>query len=238
MRDPKSRLMRPNERGDPRIALLLVQYIAENSGSWQVLRTLMGGLDPRRFRIALVLPCKGEVEATISPHIRIYYVRIPQFRRSISPSYLSGFLIGMISSGMALRRIIREESIDILHCNGLPNLFPALAAVSSGVPLVWHVHELEFQPTAVFRVLVWLCGKLADRIVCVSQGVVRLFAGSEKALLIYNGVDINHFQPMRFPVERTDFDASEETKRGLSIRSSVASFPSRGWNGSSHLLRQ
>ena len=178
-----------------KITVLFVQYLAENSGSWQVLRTLITRLDPERFRILLVLPRKGEVEAAVSPYVRIHYVGIPRLRRSLSPGYLSRFLIGVIPAILALRRIIRKESIDIVHCNGLPNLFPAFAAVLSRVPLVWHVHELEFQPMAVFRALVWLCGKLADRIVCVSQGVVRLFAGSEKAVLIYNGVDVNHFRP-------------------------------------------
>lgn len=178
-----------------KITVLFVQYLAENSGSWQVLRTLIARLDPERFRILLVLPRKGEVEAVLSPYVRIHYVGIPRLRRSLSPGYLSRFLIGVIPAILALCRIIRKESIDIVHCNGLPNLFPAFAAVLSGVPLVWHVHELEFRPMAVFRALVWLCGKLADRIACVSQGVVRLFGGSDKALLIYNGVDVNHFRP-------------------------------------------
>ena len=125
-----------------KITVLFVQYLAENSGSWQVLRTLIARLDPERFRILLVLPRKGEVEAAVSPYVRIHYVGIPRLRRSLSPGYLSRFLIGVIPAILALCRIIRKESIDIVHCNGLPNLFPAFAAVLSRVPLVWHVHEL------------------------------------------------------------------------------------------------
>ncbi|MEK7205655.1 MAG: glycosyltransferase family 4 protein [candidate division NC10 bacterium] len=184
----------PGSRGS-RIAVLIVQYLAENSGSWQVLRNLLERLDPGEFRIVLVLPEKGEVGGTVPSHVAIRYSRIPRLRARGGFAYLAGLLFAGVRSILDLRRIIRHEGIDIVHCNSLPNVFAALAAVSTGRVLVWHVHELEFRPRVVFGALVWLCGRLADRIVCVSKGVRDLFGGSPKAVLIYNGIDVNRFRP-------------------------------------------
>lgn len=181
-----------------KIGLLVAQYLAENTGSWQVVKSLLQRLDPDTFRVILVLPESGDISKAIPSHVRVRYVAVPRLRARLGPAHQLRTLARGIAAAAQIRRIILEESIDVVHCNGLPNLFPALAAAVSKTPLVWHVHELEFSPRPVFGALVWLCGQLADRIVCVSEAVMGLFAGSRKTTLIYNGIDLEWFQaPLR-----------------------------------------
>lgn len=178
------------------ITLLIVQYLAENSGSWHVIKNLINRLDARRFRVVLVLPRPAEITAGLPTHVLVRYVPIPWLRARITVPYLVHITREAVTCMLALRRLIREERIDIVHCNTLPNIFTAFAAVSACVPLIWHVHELEFRPHAAFRVLTWWCRALADRLVCVSKPVYRLFGGSQKAVLIHNGIDLERFVPV------------------------------------------
>ncbi|MFQ5801452.1 MAG: glycosyltransferase family 4 protein [Candidatus Methylomirabilales bacterium] len=189
----------PQGCGTRKIAVLLVQYLAETSGSWQVLRNLMERLDPGQFRTVLVLPARRKMSGAVPAHVLVRYATIPRLRAKVGLGAHARVLGQGLASIVQLRRIIREEAIDIVHCNSLPNLFPALAAVSARVPLVWHVHELEFRPRFVFLGLCWLCRLFADRIVCVSFEVENLFGGSAKAVVIHNGVDLERFYMDRAP---------------------------------------
>lgn len=185
-----------------KIGLLVAQYLAENTGSWRVVKSILQRLDPDTFRLVLLLPEPGDISKAIPSHVRVRYVSVPRLRARLGPTDQLRTLARGIAAAAQVRRIILEESIDVVHCHGLPNLFPAVAAAVSRTPLVWHVHELEFSPRPVFGALVWLCGRLADRIVCVSEAVMRLFAGSRKAMVIHNGIDLERFEAD--PVRRSE----------------------------------
>jgi glycosyltransferase involved in cell wall biosynthesis len=190
------------DRRDGRIVVLFVLYLAENSGIWQVTRNLVATLDPKLFRRVLVSPRAWPMISTLPSDVRVRFAPIPRLSPHLRPRSIWRVLREAVPCVAALRRIIREERIDVVHCNGLPNIFVALAAVSADVPLVWHVHELEMRPRFAFRALCWLCRVLADRIACVSVGVQKLFGASRKALVIYNGIDVGKFSAEGQPASR------------------------------------
>ncbi len=174
-----------------KISLLVVLYVSENSGASKVVQTLINRLTDDHFRIVLVLPKKNEFALGFSSSINIHYVPIPRIS-----FHVLFRLTDCITSFVKLRKIICEERIEVIHCNGLLNLVPALVARQLNVPLVWHIHELEVRPKPIFTVFLRLCQLLADRIICVSDSVANLFPKSSKVQVICNGVDDSYLKPV------------------------------------------
>jgi glycosyltransferase involved in cell wall biosynthesis len=195
---------------DDRIVVLIVQYLSEISGSWVVLRTLLERLDQKRFRIILVVPDAGPVGHQVPPGVEVVELPIPRLRASKRPGEIWRIGRDSASTLVGLRRLIRSRRVDVVHVNTLPNLIPAIAAAVSGVPSVWHVHELEIKPVFVFKALLAAARHLPHRVVAVSDAVAALFPDDSRVLRIYNGIDTEH----RFGVLR----AEEESAARFALR--------------------
>ena len=98
---------------------------------------------------------------------------------------------------IALRRLIREHAINIVHINGLMNLQAAMAARAEKVPLVWHLNDVETRPI-VFGLLPCLVQRWADGVAVAAQAVGRHCFPSGNRLngrmhILYAPVDTGKF---------------------------------------------
>jgi sugar transferase (PEP-CTERM/EpsH1 system associated) len=103
-----------------------------------------------------------------------------------------------------IRRLVglfRALRPDVVHThNAYPQFYGALAARLSGVPVVVHTrHGTSLGASRRSRMLFFLAGRLANRIVGVSEDVARLSREqgrlpARKVLQVRNGVDLQRFR--------------------------------------------
>jgi glycosyltransferase involved in cell wall biosynthesis len=94
------------------------------------------------------------------------------------------------------RRVLREDEPDAVHVNTVVNVWPAVAAWSLGIPVVWHVREI-YPPGWRRRFSEALVKRMAARAVCVSHAAAEalpgMFAG--KLFVLHNGISLENSVP-------------------------------------------
>jgi glycosyltransferase involved in cell wall biosynthesis len=150
---------------------------------------LLANLDKSKFHPIVVCPAYGSLsEAIQKMGIEVIVIKMETLRK-INPFHL-------FSSVWQMRRFIKARHIDLVHSNGSrATLYSGLAAKFAKVPAIWHVRVIESEGW-YDKFLASLCVKL----IAVSQAVKKRFDWllqnkPEKVTVIYNGVDLEEFNP-------------------------------------------
>ena len=88
-------------------------------------------------------------------------------------------------------RIIRENGIDIVYCNGtLAKIVGTLIGRKNGKPVIWHVRNIQ-QTRFMKSLMETLSGfRCVKRIICVSRATAEPFRKAKsKVRVVYNGID-------------------------------------------------
>jgi phosphatidylinositol alpha-1,6-mannosyltransferase len=141
--------------------------------------------------------------------------RVPLTMRQWGLRSLSG-LWGYARAVRRLRRIVRAEQVDRLHCGRcLPEGVMALALRRlCGLPFVCYVHGEDVNSASTSRELSWLAGRVlrgAQFVIANSRNTVRILQEQwglppESIALLHPGVDTSRFVPA---------PASPEVRRAL-----------------------
>jgi glycosyltransferase involved in cell wall biosynthesis len=191
--------------------ILYVHPSDEMYGADVILLNLVKGLDRNWYKPVVVLPddvpSEGELSVALH-HLNIQVIHLDLAilrRRYFNAIGVVGYPWHLLRSALAIRRIIREQSIDIVHSNTCAVISGAIAASLTGRPHIWHIHEIIVRPRALFRLLSFIVPRLSDRVITVSEATrSHLILGdylNRKSFVIHNGIDLTRFQP------------SEETRR-------------------------
>jgi glycosyltransferase involved in cell wall biosynthesis len=176
-------------------------------GARQSLLALATHLDPARYRPIVVVPFSegGLPEALAARDITTHCVRLGQWRKA-------KFWPRIPFDLWHLRRLVREEGIDLIHCNE-PHVVPygLRVAKESALPCVGHVRLDNVDERLITN---YELGEL-DCLVAVSEAVARQFDPvwpdrAERVRVIPNGVDIGAL--------RAAAPGREEARRLLSLR--------------------
>lgn len=93
-------------------------------------------------------------------------------------------------------KLIRERRIDLVHCNGtIAKITGAFAGMLHGVPVVWHVRNIQQTPFMKFLITRLARAEAVKRIICVSEATAVQFGGNPKVRVIHNGIDPEEFDP-------------------------------------------
>ncbi len=145
--------------------------------------------------------------------------------------HLAGFWVKrlprLVKEAWAIRRIIREERIDLVHCNVRVGTDRAaiLGAALAGVPCISHVRDYDH-----LHLLDQLVARLVTRYIYISQAVARRHwaqgVSTRKGHVVYNGVDPDQFR------RRSD-QATIRRQLGLSEKDRVVGVVGRleAWKG-------
>jgi glycosyltransferase involved in cell wall biosynthesis len=180
----------------PSRRVLLVHNGADLYGASRSLLRLAQRLDRSRFTPVVLLPEDGPLKARLEEHRvrvlvdrRLSIITRPAFRSW----RLLGFLLRFPRSVGSLRRLIRDERIDLVHTNTGVVVSPALAARLAGVPHVWHIREWfgEFGP--VWRIYARYILRNSARVIAVSQPIADQFPRSGKVAVVHNGFPLDEF---------------------------------------------
>lgn len=98
----------------------------------------------------------------------------------------------------AIRRLLREKSIDLVQVHGPTNPHAAIAARREGVPVVWQLYDTR-TPMALRRLAMPMVVRLADVVMTTGLGVARMHPGAiemgERLVTFIPPVDPAEFQP-------------------------------------------
>jgi L-malate glycosyltransferase len=99
-------------------------------------------------------------------------------------------VLGM--NALRVRRIVKEESIDLIHVNDVYNLLPvAVRLLGNTIPYVCHIRFLPDRfPRILLRIWLKLHFRFAERIVVVSEKVKQQLPAHSKIIVIHNELPI------------------------------------------------
>ena len=130
--------------------------------------------------------------------IEVIPASLHRLRATVNPIVQARFLAGVPSEVAALRRLIREQSIDVVQVAGLVNPHAAIAARLERVGVVWQLLDTR-APMALRRVLMPWVLTLADVVMTTGLGVARVHPGATalgpRLIPYFPPVDISEFRP-------------------------------------------
>src|SRR5262245_56163003 len=157
--------------------VLVVHNNNDLYGGDKVLLELLGRLDRKRFLPFVVLPTDTRHINRFSPELDklgIEYRFLPLGvlrRRYFKPRRLPRFGFEVLAGAWALLKIIRERKIVLVHTNTNTILASALAARVAGLPHIWSIHELVFEPALIRNSLHFVIPRFSTKVVTVSRAV-------------------------------------------------------------------
>lgn len=145
----------------------------------------------------LVMP-EGDsniVQDAIEKDIKIFQQPLKRLRKTKNPIPNFVWLFSLFSNVASLIRLIRQERIDIVHCNGLVQIVGGLAGRIGGARVMWHLNDVAVPRTIqkIFKPVVQLN---SDLILFSSQAVESHLGWGRQRLpsgILYAPVDTRYF---------------------------------------------
>jgi glycosyltransferase involved in cell wall biosynthesis len=179
--------------------LYVIHYPFFGGPQNQALR-LAGPLASRAVDTTVVLPDEpgNAPERLRAAGIQVVQLPLHRLRAKPDPLLQARFLVRLPGEVAALRRLIREQSVDVVQVGGLVNPHAAIAARLEAVGVVWQL--LDTRPPMLLRRLLmpWVIA-LADIIMTTGVGVARVHPGAtgigSRLVPFYPPVDTSVFKP-------------------------------------------
>lgn len=97
----------------------------------------------------------------------------------------------LIINALRLKTFVKVNRIDLIHVNDLYNLLPALAAIlGNKIPYVCHIRIMpEGFPAILFSFWLKLNLRYAERVIVVSESLLKKVPHHAKLVLIYDGIE-------------------------------------------------
>lgn len=162
------------------------------------------------WTLTLVVPGDGPLVTAVRAHgVRTEVVPFPPALARFGERALgsSRFLVALRFLGaalavpsylLALRGLIQEQRVDVIHTSGVKTHLLGAAAKPGGTALVWHVHDYVRQRALSATLLRWFAPRCAG-VIAVSESVARdarLVVGSNcRVSTVHNGIDLQRFRP-------------------------------------------
>ena len=115
-------------------------------------------------------------------------------RDKISLSKLFSFTCDFFKAVTRVRKLIKKTNPQLLYVNTLAVVSPLFACILiKNSKVIHHLHEIQTKPKYLFRLLYSISGALSDKVLCVSESVVKCYKdmtliGKDKSSLLYNGL--------------------------------------------------
>ena len=149
-------------------------------------------------------------------HVCVIYPEIGQFSRRLQGMGIESMQVNTrrhlgIPGILSISRLVKEKKIDIVHAYDMKATLPAmLARAPHGLFTAHQVYfpkalNFSYKNRTVRTLRVWrdwLAGRLAHRLIAVSDEIEhdlisRLKVPASKVVRIYNGVDVDMFDPLK-----------------------------------------
>ncbi|OGW13350.1 MAG: hypothetical protein A3G93_07875 [Nitrospinae bacterium RIFCSPLOWO2_12_FULL_45_22] len=177
-------------------------YYRSFYGAQQNLLRLIRFLDRSRFEPLIIMPGDGPLRIAAEKYgIPVKIIPYPQaldvFGGKLTSSmfYQLSACFHLVRYSLQLYKSLKNEQVDIICCNQRRSLLTiGFMAKLCRIPLIWYLRT-----DIPKRFLDDIGLFLADKIVCVSEGVEKIFTDrqkrhySRKFVVIHNGVELDRF---------------------------------------------
>ncbi len=195
--------------------ILFVHPSAELYGADRTLLQLVEGLDANRWRAVVVLPRRGELAELLERAgalVETCELGLGE-RASLGPRGLVKLAWQVPMGALNVLRLARRHQPSLIHTNTMIVLGGAIGAKLSGVPHLWHVHEILERPTWLAKAYSKILATLSSRVVNNSDATRRSFDRWCKRLAKKNRVVLNGIEK----VEEVSAERSEEFRRSIGV---------------------
>ena len=165
-----------------------VLYVHANNtdigGADYCLFKLASELDKNQFRPVVCLSKKTEIlELYNREGIKTYIIDMERIKKSKNPLYLFKLLIKFVPTIQHIRRIIKNEQIDLVHGNDLLDIYGPIAGRLSRIPVTQYVRWILVSPAWLKKLLTHIVYSINDIVMTVSDGVAREMFSMNGAVL-------------------------------------------------------
>lgn len=169
--------------------VMYLSRFSEIGGAERSLHLLLKGLNRQRFHPFVVLPAPGPFADLLSKDgIETQFLPLQKLKAKYPWRYLE--------TVYRLFKVIRENNINIIHCNmELCNQYGLLAARISNIPIICHTRNYPLGRRAFKRMFL----NYADILIAISEtvasGYEAYLRNNKRVAIIYNGIDLAKFSP-------------------------------------------
>jgi glycosyltransferase involved in cell wall biosynthesis len=174
-------IMRPHSEPatrDPEPTPILFVHASDDLyGSDVIILEIVRRLDRAKFYPIVVLPDDMKHVGLLSRELAaagIEYHHLPILilrRRYLKPQGLFHTVKCAVVGTWALRKLIRQREVRLIHCTTLSVLAGPLAAWATRTPLIAHVQEMLIDPKIIRKALHAIARYSSDKIICISDSV-------------------------------------------------------------------
>jgi glycosyltransferase involved in cell wall biosynthesis len=176
-------------------------FVSRESGASYALRQMVRRAAQNDISPIIVVPASLEsVEMFPASEFDVIYSEMKRPRRTLNVGIHARYCLSFPKTLAALRQLIRDRHVQVVHCNEITDFMAAFAAKLEGVPCIYQVRH-DGIPNPYRRVLTFVLEKTADAIVVPSKSTAAWLIASSKALaerisLIYDyAFDADEYEP-------------------------------------------
>jgi glycosyltransferase involved in cell wall biosynthesis len=183
------------------VVLIIDNSIGVTGALKSITRTTYDLKDSFDFQFIIPRNSEGRSWIEAKSFFRIHELPMLEIRRQISSIAL--YIPYLLLNAWRLKRIIKENGVSILHVNDLYNLLPVVVRVlGCRVPYICHIRFLPDRfPKWLFNFWLKLHVKNADKIIAVSQSVMRMLPSHINVEVIPNELPVEERYPEKLPTK-------------------------------------
>lgn len=177
--------------------ILLAHSSNDLYGASKILLNIIELLINEGHKVYLFLPEKGPLhENNIIKKCNVNIIEFGVFRKRYFNFFgLINRSYHIIKSTFVIRRFISKNKIDLVYTNTSTLISPTIASKLSGIPSIFHIHEIPVSSKLYTRFLVTFFNIFSSKVISVSNAVSNYWIENgvlkEKIIKIYNGFNFN-----------------------------------------------
>ena len=177
--------------------ILLAHSSNDLYGASKILLNIIELLINEGYKVYLFLPETGPLhENNIIKKCNINIIEFGVFRKRYFNFFgLINRFYHIIKSTFAIKSFISKNKIDLVYTNTSTLISPTIASKLSGIPSIFHVHEIPVSSKLYTKFLTTFFNIFSTRLISVSKSVANYWIDNgllkEKIKTIYNGFNFN-----------------------------------------------
>ena len=177
--------------------ILLAHSSNDLYGASKILLNIIELLINEGHKVYLFLPEKGPLhENNIIKKCNVNIIEFGVFRKRYFNFFgLINRSYHIIKSTFVIRSFILKNKIDLVYTNTSTLISPTIASKLSGIPSIFHIHEIPVSSKLYTRFLVAFFNIFSSKVISVSKAVSNYWidngVSKEKIIRIYNGFNFN-----------------------------------------------
>ena len=177
--------------------ILLAHSSNDLYGASKILLNIIELLINEGYKVYLFLPETGPLhENNIIKKCDIIIIEFGVFRKRYFNFFgLINRFYYIIKSTFVIRSFILKNKIDLVYTNTSTLISPTIASKLSGIPSIFHIHEIPISSKLYTKFLVAFFNIFSNKVISVSNAVSNYWIDNgvlkEKIIKIYNGFNFN-----------------------------------------------